>query len=56
MYRVTPYMKTYLERCPESAKINGFDTFRSKKKTIGFDLAETHRNEAFELYLDVGFD
>ena len=27
-----------------------------KKTTIGFDLAETLRNEAFELYLDVGFD
>ena len=52
-------MKTYLERCPESAKINEINdlfTFRSKKKYIGFDLAETHRNEAFELYLDVGFD
>ena len=49
-------MKTYLERCPGSVKINDLDTFRLKKKYIGFDLAETLRNEAFELYLDVGFD
>ena len=27
-----------------------------KKTTIGFDFPETLRNEAFELYLDVGFD
>ena len=26
------------------------------KITIGFDFAETLRNDTFELYLDVGFD
>ena len=49
-------MKTAVERCPGLAKINVFGTYRRKEKTIGFDLAETLRNETFELYLDVGFD
>ena len=44
-------MKSAVDRCPGCSKFNVFDT-----KTIGFDSAETFRNEAFELYLDVGFD